>query len=240
VHYGGDEALEARVDSLESGDAWSNKTIGYVPVVQEDGSIEWEAAPSGGALDPTEDVVLEDGAALRLSDTASGAVLDVVQDTDNFGSGQIGVYPNSEAGFSGLVLFGPGAERDGSVATPFVFMDAGEFASQVGAQGTSGLVSAVAKVQWNGSEAVGRFAASADGASTPSAEIAAQFKHGFEAVVTIMYDGTIRWSNDTEMRRVAPGVLGILADGGGIQFTSPDGLTTKTLSIDNSGDPVWT
>jgi hypothetical protein len=46
VHYGGDEALEARVDSLESGDAWDGKSEGYVPTVQADDSIMW--APGGG------------------------------------------------------------------------------------------------------------------------------------------------------------------------------------------------
>lgn len=36
------------------------------------------------------------------------------------------------------------------------------------------------------------------------------------------------------------GATVLLQAGVGITFVSPDGLTTKTLSIDNSGDPVWT
>lgn len=31
-----------------------------------------------------------------------------------------------------------------------------------------------------------------------------------------------------------------LAQADGVTFISPDGQTTKTLSIDNSGSPIWT
>ncbi len=36
------------------------------------------------------------------------------------------------------------------------------------------------------------------------------------------------------------GQLNLLADGAGIEFSSPDGLTQKVLTIDNAGAPVWT
>lgn len=36
------------------------------------------------------------------------------------------------------------------------------------------------------------------------------------------------------------GQITLLGAGKGIQFKSPDGLTTKILTIDNTGTPVWT
>jgi hypothetical protein len=42
---------EARLDALESGDAWTNKTTGYVPVVQADDSIMWAPGGGGGSVD---------------------------------------------------------------------------------------------------------------------------------------------------------------------------------------------
>lgn len=62
---------------------------------------------------------------------------------------------------------------------------------------------------------------------------------------------TIRKDDDADSTGYAiqiPGVLTVNYDGSvilqaagaGVRFRSPDGSTTKTLSIDNSGDPVWT
>lgn len=51
--------------------------------------------------------------------------------------------------------------------------------------------------------------------------------------------GTGGGSVDVTLRRYAAATLEIKEAGGGFRFRSPDGTVYKTLSIDNSGAPVW-
>ena len=91
--YGGDTSLEARVDSLESGDAWSNKTTGFVATVQGDGSIAWEAASGGGSLDPADDITLTGNAAVDFQGDIgadSGAHTRIRWDDTNYGLAVVG------------------------------------------------------------------------------------------------------------------------------------------------------
>lgn len=43
-----------------------------------------------------------------------------------------------------------------------------------------------------------------------------------------------------DLQRRVKALENMLSQAQGIVFISPDGATTKTLSIDNSGNPVWT
>lgn len=58
------------------------------------------------------------------------------------------------------------------------------------------------------------------------------------AIGTSATDAEMQFQTDTTLRRVSAGVIAINEAGGGLRLKSPDGLITRTLSIDNSGTLV--
>lgn len=93
--------------------------------------------------------------------------------------------------------------------------------------------------------AVGSAIASAFRAITaaPGTAVWLRTNVGGEAAMRWQVDGNglLEWgpggvaAMDVSLRREAAGVLGIPQAGGGLKLKSPDGLTTKTLTIDNAG-----
>lgn len=121
----------------------------------------------------------------------------------------------------------------------------------IGKVGITGIVYNSDLVFYRGTVERGRFAGSAGnfavGTTGPAA--VGHFKSRLATDVAFIAEGTLGQDTDIQQWRLNGvtygkftklGGITLLRPGVGVTLTSPDGLTTKTLTIDNSGAEVWT
>lgn len=234
------EVMAARRDPSVAADLESSVASGgegglTIPLPLTADAAEVLSVGTTGENEPR--LVFDVSGGLHFSNGDTASQIQLVYDILNNGPATLALYPENGASSSSWALYSPSIGLDGSGEDgDYVFSQAGPTSSQIilSRWGSSGgnLWLSVTGEPGEGAPKISMTLA--DNASPESTVLFVDHDGGGFAVKA---NGEISFARGPVQLRPTddPGVLEIVQNGGGLRLTSPDGLTTKTLTIGNDG-----